>query len=202
MIMPSNNQGKGKEAGKDSAKPSDLATVYGEQRSALMRFASRFFRGRPHEVEDVVQEAFIKAFEAQKERKISLVEPYLYRSVKNLAINTLNKSSYRLTDSLGDLLPETVLLESPTLEAEFESRQKFEKFCRAVRQLPVKCQRVFVLRRVYGFSQQEIAERCDISLKTVEAHLTKALQRCTDYMDAEESMNVDATKDNASRNGG
>ena len=42
---------------------------------------------------------------------------------------------------------------------------------------------------MYGYSQKEIAERMDVSVKTVEAHLTKAITRCTDYMEAEEAAN-------------
>ena len=63
---------------------------------------------------------------------------------------------------------------------------RFQLFCRAVRQLPIKCQRVYILRRVYGYTQIEIAEQMGISIKTVEAHLTKAIVRCTDYMDEQE----------------
>jgi DNA-directed RNA polymerase specialized sigma24 family protein len=39
---------------------------------------------------------------------------------------------------------------------------------------------------VYGFSVQEISTKMDISKKTIEAHLTKAIVRCTDFMEAEE----------------
>ena len=49
--------------------------------------------------------------------------------------------------------------------------------------LPDVCRRVFVLRRVYGFSQREIAEYLGISIKTVEAHLAKGMVRCTDFME-------------------
>ena len=81
---------------------------------------------------------------------------------------------------------ESVSQVTPTMEEQFESQERFELFCRAVRQLPIKCQRVYILRRVYGYTQIEIAEQMGISIKTVEAHLTKAIVRCTDYMDEQE----------------
>jgi len=174
------------------AQDKDMGSVYGKMYTSLARFAYRYLK-KPQEIEDVVQEAFVKVIEAQQRCDISYPKSYLYQTVKNLALKQLDKSDYRLTDTVGDLLPQSVLLETPSIEQEFESRQRFELFCRAVRELPVKCQRIFILRRVYGYSQKEIAEKMSISVKTVEAHLTKAIVRCTDYMDAEESTSADFT---------
>ena len=176
----------------------NMAGVYSELRSSLMRFAFRYFK-RPQDIEDVVQEAFVKVLEAQNQREIHYPKSYLYQTVKNLALKQLDKSEHRLTDTVGDLLPDTVLLKTPSTEEQFESRQKFELFCRAVRQLPIKCRRVYIMRRVYGFSQKEIAAKMEISVKTVEAHLTKAIVRCTDYMDAEESSNMGSGKNTHER---
>lgn len=167
-------------------RSTDISSLYVRLSTSLKRYASRYFR-RPQEIEDIVQEAFVRVLEAQNKRKIQVDDGYLYRTTRNLALNTLQKSENRLTDTIGDLLPETVLLESLSLEDEFESRERFQLFCSAVRQLPRKCQRVFILRKVYGLSLKEIAERMDISVKTVEVHMTKAIVRCTDYMDAEDN---------------
>jgi len=167
----------------------ELGGMYTRLYGALKRYASRYFR-KPHEIEDVVQEAFVKVLEAQNNRKMQVNDAYLYRTTRNLALNIIQKSENRLTDTLGDLLPKTALLETTSLEDEFESQERFQLFCRAVRKLPRKCQRVFILRKIYGLSLKEIAERLDISIKTVEAHLTKAIVFCTDYMDSEESQGV------------
>ena len=185
MSNPEDIGGVKKNGESETADSLDIAHVYTELRSSLMRFAFRYFK-TPQEIEDVVQEAFVKVVEAQHQRDIQHPKSYMFQTVKNLALKQLDKSDYRLTDTVGDLLPESVLIETPTMEEQFESRQRFELFCRAVRQLPIKCQRVYILRRVYGFSQKEIAERMGISLKTVEAHLTKAIVRCTDYMELED----------------
>jgi len=175
----------------------DMARVYTELRTSLSRFAYRYFK-TPQEIEDVVQEAFVKVIEAREQREIQHPKAYMYQTVKNLALNRISKSDYRLTDTMGDGVGdsplESVLPLTPTLEEQFESRQRFELFCRAVRQLPIKCQRVYILRRVYGYSHIEIAEQMGISIKTVEAHLTKAIVRCTDYMDEQEDEAIHPTQ--------
>jgi RNA polymerase sigma factor (sigma-70 family) len=164
---------------------SELESLFQSMRLRLMRYAARYFK-RPQDIEDVVQEAFVRVLEAKANREIRVSESYLYRTTRNIALNVLARNDNKLTDSVGDLSLESVLLETPLLEEQIESRQRFELFCRVVRQLPLKCQRVFILRRVYGLSHKEIAQRMGISVKTVENHLTKAIVRCTDRIDAEE----------------
>lgn len=163
----------------------DFNAAYSRLRVSLARYASRYFR-RHQEIEDVVQEAFLRVLEAEQHRNIQVTDAYIYRTVHNLALKTIDKKDYKFTDTVGDAVPQSVLLETPSLEEQYESQERFGQFCRAVRQLPVKCQRVFILRRIYGLSPDEIAERMGISVKTVEAHLTKAIVRCTDYMKEQE----------------
>ena len=57
------------------------------------------------------------------------------------------------------------------------SDDEFAKFCEAVRFLPEQCRRAFVLRKVYGFSQREIAEVMSIAESTVEKHIALGVKR-------------------------
>jgi RNA polymerase sigma-70 factor (ECF subfamily) len=51
-----------------------------------------------------------------------------------------------------------------------------------VDQLPPLCRRVFVLRKVYRLSHDEIAEVLGVSHSTIEKHVAKGLVRCRDYL--------------------
>jgi len=168
------------------AEPIDVGRLYVEIRASLLCFTARYFR-RSHEAEDVVQEVFVNLVEAQRKREIRSPKAYLFQSARNVSLKHLNKASYKLTDVMGDILPESDLLTSRELEEEFESSESFELFCRAIRDLPVKCRRAFVLARVYGYSHKEVAVHMDISLKSVERHLARAMRRCISFMEAEES---------------
>src|SRR5215510_6394649 len=70
--------------------------------------------------------------------------------------------------------------ESP--EAHLEANQRFMSFCRALGGLPEHARRAFVLKKVYGLSQQEIAERLDMTPAEVERHIANGLLRCRDYL--------------------
>lgn len=163
-----------------------MERIYLEIRASLTRYVTRYFK-RSQEAEDVVQETFVKVIQAQRERSIDSPKSYIFRTARNLSLAQISKSSYRLTDELGDLLTETELMASKSMEEQFEARENFESFCRAVRILPIKCRRAFVLCRVYGFSQKEVAERMGITLSAVEGHLARATRRCVDYMEAEQA---------------
>ena len=187
-----------REAKRPDVAEADMAAIYKDLRALLMRFASRYFQ-RPQEIEDVVQEAFVKVIEAQHDREIREPRSYLFKTARNLAISELRSGHHRLTDTVGELLPELEILQTPTLEREFESKQRFDVFCRAVRRLPTQGQRVYILRRVYGYTQKETAEYLGITVKTVEAHQAKAMVRCADYM-AEETAEHPLVNTNLAQN--
>lgn len=184
---------------KGGAKGSvDMGSVYNEARAGLVRYISRYFK-RSQEAEDVVQEAFVKVIEAQREREIQSPKAYLYQTARHLALSQLKKSSFRLTDAMGDILPESDLLITASMEEQYEVSENFEVFCRAVRSLPVKCRRAYVLCRVYGFSQKEVAEHMGISLKGIEGHLARATRRCVDFVEAEYAEKSGNSSSNAER---
>ena len=161
--------------------PDGVAGTYLNCRMQLMKFASRFFR-RPEDIEDVVQEAFVKSLQAERhDTTIRAARSYLFRVIRNLALNELTRGDDRLTEALDEYDP--AFTDGVDIERQVEASERFELFCRAVARLPDVCRRVFVLRRVYGFSQREIAEHLGISIKTVEAHLAKGMVRCTDFME-------------------
>jgi RNA polymerase sigma-70 factor (ECF subfamily) len=62
------------------------------------------------------------------------------------------------------------------------SNDEFANFCQAVRLLPIQCRKVFVLKKVYGFSQKEIAKQLTLSESTVEKHIALGIKRCTLFM--------------------
>lgn len=160
----------------------DMGEVYREARSGLVRYVSRFFR-RTQEAEDVVQEAFVKVIEAQREREIQAPKAYLYQTARNTALAEIKKKSFRLTDTLDETLLDSDILMTKSMEEQFSVNENFEVFCSAVRTLPVKCRRAYVLCRVYGFSQKEVAVHMGISLKGVEGHLARATRRCLEYIE-------------------
>lgn len=122
--------------------------------------------------EDVVQDVFTKLW--AKKIEIPQLQPgknFLFRVTVNATLDHLekNKRIIRLED------------ESPNLAGANETQEKLdlkeleEKISRSLDGLSPKCRAVFILSRYEGMKYREIAEHLDISVKTVENHMGKAL---------------------------
>lgn len=155
-------------------------------KNALKRIVGDIVKD-PIEVEDILQEAFIKSFEANKKQKIHSPKAFLAQTARNLALNYIDRSSVKYNISTQEKETPAVYSKEPDIEEQAASEQRFKRFCDAVQELPVNCRRVFVLKQIYGMSQKEIAQRLDISEKTVEYHVGKGLLKCRKYLDSVES---------------
>ena len=88
-----------------------------------------------------------------------------------------------------DMLPYELIGHS--LEKNVESKERFIHFCRATDTLSADVKRVFLLKKVYGMRQKEIAELVGLSESTVEKHVAKGLLMCSRYL-------ADLSKDTSS----
>ncbi|NOX69990.1 MAG: sigma-70 family RNA polymerase sigma factor [Gammaproteobacteria bacterium] len=136
------------------------------------------FLVRRQDIEDVVQDTFLKAYESEKKQVITSPKSYLFKIAKNIALNELSKKANQLMDYMGDMEELNVIDNRLYGERELEVRQRLVAFNKAIEALPPQCQRVFIMRKIFGFSHKEIAQRLNITVKTVEKHLTKGLARC------------------------
>jgi len=150
----------------------------------LVTFASRIVLDSD-EAEEIVQEFFVKLWAGRREiKKSETLKSYFFTSVKNRALNFLKKEkiSEKVRQELREMI-ETDRLYQPDLfvESELQSRIKsaFEK-------LPSRTNEVFTLSRFKDFSNDEIAEKLNISKRTVETHISNALKllrkELKDYM--------------------
>ena len=159
----------------------DIRDIYLSIKLGLARAVSKIVP--PHEVEDVVQETYVRLCQVGAPEKIKYPKSYLYKTARNLALDSLKRADNRITESWhedvdGDLVR---LARDDTFE-QAASSEEFGRFCEAVRQLPIQARRVFVLKKVYGYSQREIASELGLAESTVEKHVALAIRRCTVFM--------------------
>jgi RNA polymerase sigma-70 factor (ECF subfamily) len=156
-----------------------------ENERGIKRFLSRFF-SRAQDVDDLAQETFLRAFAAEAERDVLSPRAFLYRIAKNLALNERDRLSNRTTRYMEDFPDPTVLGTRGQVSGEdvVEGRQKMAMFAEAVSALPPQCRRVFLLRKVHGLSQRDVAQRLGLSVSTVEKHVALGLLKCSEYLKA------------------
>jgi RNA polymerase sigma factor (sigma-70 family) len=137
---------------------------------------------KPDDIDDIVQETFIKTYEADLKEEIKYVRSYMLKTAKNLALNHVAKWDNKYKDSLEDLSQPPVQLTSIKVEDDYESKEQFLFFCRATDQLSGSVRKCFILKKVYGLSQKEIATHLNLSESTVEKHIAQGLFKSARYI--------------------
>lgn len=161
---------------------SPVAEAFIEHESFLKRFLKRFL-SRPQDIEDVVQDTYLKARSAEDRQVIHSPKAFIFRIARNQALKELRKKSRRITDYIEELdAPEAIQGET-SVEDEAIVRQKLGMFCQSALTMPPKCRRVFLMCKVYGLSYKEIASQLGISVSGVEKHVARGLEICNAYMD-------------------
>ncbi|HAW79536.1 MAG TPA: RNA polymerase sigma-70 factor, partial [Balneola sp.] len=128
---------------------------------------------------DAVQDVFLKFWRNRKEIDIQVsVKVYLYQAVRNQSLNLLDKQKNQ------QRLRENFLSEIKSIRVEgfeesnlnTEQIELIKKVWETVNKMPERRRLVFELHRKHGFSYKEIAKILEITVKTVENHMSQALQ--------------------------
>jgi RNA polymerase sigma-70 factor, ECF subfamily len=129
--------------------------------------------------EDIAQEVFLEIWKRRKSLAISTsFRAYLRRSAVNRTLNHIRDNKKMQEGELSDYAYQLKAPDEPGMESE-EFRKMIQQ---AVAQLPERCRQVFVLSREDEMSYKEIAQNLDISVKTVENQIVKALRLLREYL--------------------
>jgi RNA polymerase sigma-70 factor, ECF subfamily len=139
----------------------------------LCLYATRILKN-PSVAEEIVQELFVRLWEKRKETEIETsVKNYLFRAAKNNCLNHIKHNQIKNEYSqkvLAESNPEDT---SEDIETQSELFQKIEE---SIAALPEKRQEIFRLSRQEGLKYREIAEKMNISIKTVETQMGLAIK--------------------------
>ena len=162
---------------------STVLEAYLQNETALKRYLRRFTKSR-EAADDLAQEAFLRAFAAESGHLIDTPKPFLFKVAKNLALNELARQSSMAVEPLGDFEGLEVLEDSSQVAVDdvVDSRERIRLLARAIAALPPQCAKVFILRKMQGLPQKEIAVRLNISVRTVENHVALGLSRCRAFI--------------------
>lgn len=162
---------------------STVLEAYLQNETALKRYLRRFIKSR-EAADDLAQEAFLRAFAAESGHLIDTPKPFLFKVARNLALNELARQSSMAIEPLGDFEGLEVLEDSSQVAVDdvVDSRERIRLLARAIAALPPQCAKVFILRKMQGLPQKEIAVRLNISVRTVENHVALGLSRCRAFI--------------------
>jgi RNA polymerase sigma-70 factor (ECF subfamily) len=156
--------------GNESAFEMIFRTYY----QPLCRYAYSFLQDK-EEAEEVVQSSFITVWDKRNSLTIETsVKSYLYRMVRNSCLNVIKHEKIKQQHVAHELAVSEVSHES--VSQKVHAAELEIKISEAMKTLPEQCRLVFQLSRFEELKYQEIADQLQISVKTVENHMGKALK--------------------------
>ena len=148
--------------------------VFNKYYKRLCIYASRFLF-TDESAEEVVQEVFVRFWERSDSlNPESSLAAYLYRSVYNTCLNLIKHE--KVKDNYKSYVLNYMDQNSSDLQDEEEQKELLNQVVLAIDELPPRCSEIFKLSRFEGLKYQEIADHLEISLKTVEVQMGKALR--------------------------
>jgi len=147
----------------------------------LCKFSFRIVRDKDI-AEDVVQTCFVNLWKKKDSTVLkSSFKSYLFRSVYNRSINEYARAKKYKNEDVSVLdSVHTSRNEDPLLALQAQDTQK--KIDQAIGAMPDGCRTIFLMSREEQLSYKEIAELLDISVKTVENQLGKALRILREHL--------------------
>jgi RNA polymerase sigma-70 factor (family 1) len=150
-----------------------LELLFKTHYKALLRFAKTILKDAS-QAEDTVQDVFIKIWEKRQNLIINTsLKSYLYMAVRNHCLNALklNERKYWMEEGMEN----DEKIASNDVENKLIAKSLQQQITQAVELLPDKCKLTFQLSRYENMSYKEIAETMNVSIKTVENQMGKAL---------------------------
>ena len=150
-----------------------LEVLFAEYYATLCNFAILIVK--KHELaEEVVADAFFVLWRDRHQLDIKhSVKAYLFRIVRNNALRVVKdkRETYNVVEP-----QDTYMVIHNTPESDYLYDELSSTYQKAYHSLPTKCKQVFKLHKIDGLKYQEISEVMNISIKTVENQMLKALK--------------------------
>ena len=133
------------------------------------------------DVEDIVQEAMIRIIKTRRTRIIVSPKAFLFTIARNLVTDHIRRQNSRKACSVIDFDLDVLANDKANAYEQMVRDQDLEIMTKAIQALPTRCRQIFTLRKVYGLSQKQIADKMGISVNTVSAQLTIGACKCSEY---------------------
>lgn len=136
------------------------------------------------DLDDIVQEAFVRVLQARENGPLASAKAFLFATARNLALDRMRRHEVSRTDFLGEIDALHVLDEREGIPETLARNQELALLTEAIQSLPARCRQILTLRKLYGLSHREIAARLGLSESTVSNQITIGIEKCTDFFAA------------------
>jgi RNA polymerase sigma-70 factor (ECF subfamily) len=143
---------------------------------AAVRAWLRRWMGRDQDIDDVIQEAYCRLAAMDDVTHVGNGRAYLFQTTRNIVLEQVRRSKIVRIDNVTDMGSLRIVDEAPPLDRIVAGARELQRVEKLIERLPLKCRQVFVLRRIHGVSQREIARTLGITQAAVEKQAARGLK--------------------------
>lgn len=134
------------------------------------------------DVDDVVQDSYLKVLQARKVGAIASAKAYLFTTARNAALALFRRPRIFDDRPVTDLCVERVSEEGTNIVERVAADEEAALLLDAIDALPGRCREIFILRKLQGVPQREIAQRLGLSEQTVQVQIARGARKCAVYL--------------------
>ncbi len=134
-----------------------------------------------NDIDDVVQEAYSRMLKAYASGPIVNPRAFLFVTARNISLNRIRHYRYEQQPGSKAIDPLSVIDDAVIPSETAAKSEEVQLLIQAIQSLPKRCRQILTLRKIYGYSQIEVARKLGISVHTVEAQGSIGLRKCMQH---------------------
>jgi RNA polymerase sigma-70 factor (ECF subfamily) len=134
------------------------------------------------EVDDLVQESYVRVFRARAAGPIRSAKAYLFATARHLALAVFRRPKIFAENPVTDPGLSRILEEGATIAEQVSTRQEIALLLEAIDALPTRCREIFILRKLQDLPQKEIAAKLGLSEQTVQVQVARGARKCAEFL--------------------
>lgn len=145
--------------------------------AALRAYLRHAFPDAHHEVEDVVQESYLRVWRTRAGQPLASARAFLFKVARNVTLDFLRRRHISPVRAVGDLAALPVMEDRPGVAETVAFDEKVRLLAEGIATLPPRGREILMMRKFQNLPQREVAARLGIAEKTADEHLARALRR-------------------------
>jgi RNA polymerase sigma-70 factor (ECF subfamily) len=134
------------------------------------------------DLDDLIQETYVRLFRAKREGRVAEARPYLFATARNTACDLFRRSKIISISALAEIDDLSVVEERAPVSEALDHEHELAILTEAIAALPDRCRQVLTLCKLYGMSHREVAQQLGISEHTVNAQIALGVMRCRNFL--------------------
>jgi RNA polymerase sigma-70 factor (ECF subfamily) len=134
------------------------------------------------DVDDLVQESYLRMWRARSAAPIASAKAYLFTTARHLALALFRRPRIFANVAVTDPPAARIIQEGADVIEHVSTAQEIGLLLNAIDALPRRCREIFILRKLQGLSQKEIAAQLGLSDQTVQVQVARGAKKCAQFL--------------------